>query len=89
MNPPACPNSNHGSPLERFAQFFTNWSGSSWAFTVALLTILVWAVTGPFFHFFRHLATRHPTQNDHRYVLDGVPHSTLAEQGSAAVQLKA
>jgi low affinity Fe/Cu permease len=29
----------------------TQWAGGSWAFFVALLVILVWAVTGPLFHF--------------------------------------
>jgi low affinity Fe/Cu permease len=53
MMPPECPNTNpnHGSRLEHFAQFVTNWAGSSWAFTVALLVIVVWVVTGPLFHF--------------------------------------
>src|SRR3954451_12973650 len=27
------------------------WSGSSWAFCLAALVILVWAVSGPIFHF--------------------------------------
>jgi low affinity Fe/Cu permease len=27
------------------------WSGSSWAFTLAALTIVAWLVTGPLFHF--------------------------------------
>ena len=43
--------SNHGSRLERFAQFFTNWTGGSAAFALALFTIVVWLVSGPFFHF--------------------------------------
>lgn len=51
MNLPACPNSNRCSVLERLAQLFTNWTGSSWAFTIAVLTILAWAVTGPLFGF--------------------------------------
>lgn len=51
MNPHACPTPNHCSPLERFAQFFTNWAGSTWAFAIAVLTILAWVITGPFFHF--------------------------------------
>ena len=37
--------------LERFAHRATTWTGSSWAFALALLVILVWAVTGPFFDF--------------------------------------
>src|SRR5262249_22587874 len=41
----------HGSRLERFAQFFTCWTGSSQAFALALAVIVVWLVSGPFFHF--------------------------------------
>ena len=29
----------------------TAWTGSSWAFAVAVAVILVWLVTGPLFHF--------------------------------------
>jgi low affinity Fe/Cu permease len=35
--------------MEKFARRATAWTGSSWAFGLALLTILVWAVTGPVF----------------------------------------
>jgi len=37
--------------LERFSRFFTTWAGSSWAFAVAVIVILVWAATGPIFHY--------------------------------------
>ena len=37
--------------LERFARRATAWTGSSWAFGLAGLTILVWAVTGPVFQY--------------------------------------
>jgi low affinity Fe/Cu permease len=37
--------------LERFARQVTVWSGSSWAFIVALGVIIIWAVTGPLFKF--------------------------------------
>jgi low affinity Fe/Cu permease len=37
--------------LERFSRRATSWSGSSWAFALAALTVLVWAVTGPIFHY--------------------------------------
>ena len=40
-----------GSWLERMSGFATKWTGSSVAFAVAVGTILVWAATGPFFHF--------------------------------------
>jgi low affinity Fe/Cu permease len=37
--------------LERFAHQVTTWSGSSWAFIVALGVVILWAVTGPLFGF--------------------------------------
>src|SRR5947207_2552253 len=37
--------------LEKFARRATVWTGSSAAFALACLTILVWAVTGPIFHY--------------------------------------
>jgi low affinity Fe/Cu permease len=37
--------------LEQVALRATRWTGSSWGFTVAALVIVVWAITGPFFHF--------------------------------------
>ncbi len=37
--------------LERFSRRVTAWSGSSLAFALATLTIVLWAVTGPLFHF--------------------------------------
>jgi low affinity Fe/Cu permease len=45
--------SNHAlsRALEAFAQRVTVWVGSSWAFTLAAAVILVWAVTGPLFHY--------------------------------------
>ena len=39
------------SALERFSRQVTGWAGSSTAFAMALLVILVWAATGPLFHF--------------------------------------
>jgi low affinity Fe/Cu permease len=39
------------SVLERFARRATAWTGTSAAFALAVLTILVWVVTGPFFHY--------------------------------------
>jgi low affinity Fe/Cu permease len=38
-------------PLEQFSHWMTEWAGSSWAFAIAVLVILVWAVTGPIFRF--------------------------------------
>ena len=36
---------------ERMSGAVTHWAGSSWAFALAALTVLVWAATGPFFAF--------------------------------------
>ena len=40
-----------GRALERFARRVTEWTGSSWAFATAVGVIVVWALTGPLFHF--------------------------------------
>jgi low affinity Fe/Cu permease len=40
-----------GRGLERFSRALTDWVGTSWAFGVAFLVVLVWACTGPLFHF--------------------------------------
>ena len=37
--------------LEHFSHFVTAWSGSSWAFALAVLVILVWIITGPLFNY--------------------------------------
>jgi low affinity Fe/Cu permease len=37
--------------LEKFARRATSWTGSSWAFALAVLIIIAWAVTGPMFHY--------------------------------------
>ena len=37
--------------LEKFSHHATAWTGSTWAFSVALAIILIWAVTGPLFGF--------------------------------------
>src|SRR5216684_3160130 len=42
---------SHGSPVERFAYAVTQWVGSARAFAVALAIVLIWAITGPIFHF--------------------------------------
>jgi low affinity Fe/Cu permease len=39
------------SALAEFSQAVTLWSGSSWAFIAALATIVIWATTGPIFHY--------------------------------------
>jgi len=35
----------------RIAGRVADWTGSSWAFCVAALVIIIWAVSGPLFHF--------------------------------------
>jgi low affinity Fe/Cu permease len=40
-----------GNVFERFSSAATRWTGSTSAFILAAGTILVWAVTGPLFHF--------------------------------------
>jgi low affinity Fe/Cu permease len=37
--------------LERFSQKATTYTGSSWAFALAIAVIVLWAATGPFFGF--------------------------------------
>ena len=38
-----------GSIAERAAAAVTSWAGSGWGFGVAVLTVVVWAITGPLF----------------------------------------
>jgi low affinity Fe/Cu permease len=45
------PRSRLGQKLERWSRAVTAWTGSSWAFAIAVAIILVWLVTGPLFHF--------------------------------------
>ena len=45
------PHSGSGNVLERISHQATVWTGSSWAFALACLVILVWIVTGPLFGF--------------------------------------
>ena len=45
------PRSALGQRLERASRLVTDWTGSSWAFAIAVLVILTWLVTGPFFHY--------------------------------------
>ena len=40
-----------GNSLERFSTRVLQWAGSSPAFGIALGLVLVWALTGPIFHF--------------------------------------
>jgi low affinity Fe/Cu permease len=45
------PKSRIGRQLEIASRKVTQWTGSSWAFAVAVLVVLVWLLTGPLFHF--------------------------------------
>jgi low affinity Fe/Cu permease len=36
---------------ERLARVVTDWAGSSQAFAIAVGVLVIWAVTGPFFHY--------------------------------------
>jgi len=49
---PETTNAPHGPGfIERWTYLVTQWTGSIYAFFFAALTIIVWAVTGPLFHF--------------------------------------
>jgi len=48
---PRVPRSALGQRLERWSRLVTNWTGSSWAFAIAALVIVVWLASGPFFHY--------------------------------------
>ncbi len=37
--------------LEAFARRVTEWAGTSWAFASAITVVVVWAVSGPYYHF--------------------------------------
>ena len=40
----------------RFAAKVSGWLGSTWAFVCAGVVVIIWAVTGPIFHFSAHWA---------------------------------
>ena len=40
-----------GKRLEGWSRLVTMWTGSSWAFAIAVLIILAWIISGPVFHF--------------------------------------
>jgi low affinity Fe/Cu permease len=41
----------HQGFMEKFARWSTHWTGTSWAFGLAVGLIAVWLVTGPLFQF--------------------------------------
>jgi low affinity Fe/Cu permease len=45
------PRSALGQHLERWSRLVTDWTGSSWAFAVAVLVVVTWLLTGPLFHY--------------------------------------
>ena len=47
----ARPKSRIGVRLERWSRLVTEWTGSSWAFAIAVLVIAAWLITGPIFGF--------------------------------------
>jgi low affinity Fe/Cu permease len=48
---PSRPATGLGRVLERGSQLVTHWTGSSMAFALAALVIVMWLATGPLFHF--------------------------------------
>ena len=40
-----------GEKVAAFSRRVTELAGSTWAFSIALATILVWGATGPIFHY--------------------------------------
>src|SRR5262245_45972064 len=48
---PRPPRSRVGQKLESWSRFVTAWTGSSWAFAIAVGVIIAWLVTGPIFDF--------------------------------------
>jgi len=45
------PRTRLGRKLELASRMVTNWTGSSWAFAVAFVIVVVWLLTGPLFHY--------------------------------------
>lgn len=43
--------SSVGLWLERMSRVITDWTGSSWAFAIAVAVILIWIISGPIFHY--------------------------------------
>ena len=50
-SPAAASTHQLNTALEKFSHWATAWTGSTWAFTVAVAVIIVWAVSGPIFGF--------------------------------------
>jgi hypothetical protein len=73
------------SPFARMANEVARVTGKPATFVICCVTILVWAVTGPLFHYsdtfslFRHLATDHQHRYYHHHVSNGFPHTKHAK----------
>jgi len=48
---PLRPRSRLGRVLEHWSRHVTAWTGSSWAFALAVMVIVAWLITGPMFHY--------------------------------------
>jgi low affinity Fe/Cu permease len=48
---PRPPRSRFGKKLESWSRAVTAWTGSSWAFAIAVAVIIAWLVSGPIFNF--------------------------------------
>jgi hypothetical protein len=63
------------SHFTRFAKWTAHATGRPVTFCLAALVIVVWIVTGPIFHFQRHLAAGHQHRHDDHHVSDGLSDS--------------
>jgi len=50
-HPAVTPPKSNGDWFARFSARSSSFVGSRWAFSVAILVVLVWGVTGPIFHY--------------------------------------
>jgi low affinity Fe/Cu permease len=48
---PREPRTALGQRLERWSRVVTAWTGSSWAFAIAVVVVVTWLLTGPLFHY--------------------------------------
>ena len=78
--------------MDRFFTWFAGRisfvAGQPVAFVLAFGMIVVWGVTGPVFHYLRHLAARHQHRHDDRHLPDGVPDPEQQNRDAAAMQAK-
>jgi low affinity Fe/Cu permease len=51
MKKQATNTSNNNNLFERFSNWITCWTGSSSAFIIAAAAVIIWAATGPVFHY--------------------------------------